>query len=136
MIYKLIEFEAQPFSYFLEFTSRITLVRGDSATGKTYLYQMLEDLKLTDEYGEIKLFNYKSDEFHQELAKCRGKFIVIDNADTILNDEDRTFINFEKSNQYLLFLRNCDGLNLSAASFMLLREKDYKVTLEREMRLG
>lgn len=50
---------------------------GDSATGKTYLYQMSEDLKLTDEYGEIKLFNYKSDEFHQELAKCRGKLYAV-----------------------------------------------------------
>lgn len=39
----------------------------------------------------------------------QGKFIVIDNADTILNEEDKKFINFEKSNQYLLFLRNCRG---------------------------
>lgn len=136
MIYKLIKFKAQPFSYYLEFASRITLVRGDSATGKTYLYHMLEDLKLTDEYREMKLFNYKSDDFHQELKRCRKKFIVIDNADTILDDEDRSFINFEKSNQYLLFLRNCDGLNLSAESFMLLREKDYEVTLESELTIG
>lgn len=136
MIYKTIVFKAQPFSYFLEFESRITLVRGDSATGKTYLYQMLEDLKLTDEYRAIKLFNYKSDDFHQELQRCRDKFIVIDNADTILEDEDRRFINFEKSNQYLLFLRNCDGLNLSAESFMLLHEEKNKITLRRELVTG
>ena len=133
MIYKTIQFEAQPFSYCLQFADRITLVRGDSATGKTYLYQMLEDLKLTDEYREIKLFNYKSDDFHQELQKCRKKFIVVDNADTILDEDDRRFINFETSNQYLLFLRNCDGLNLSAGSFMLLHEEEDKVTLKREL---
>ncbi len=45
MIYQKIEFQANPFHYTLQFTSRITLVRGDSATGKTYLYQLLEDIK-------------------------------------------------------------------------------------------
>lgn len=133
MIYKLIEFCASPFSYRLEFEDRITLVRGDSATGKTYLYQMLEDLKLTDEYRAIKLFNYKTDDFHTELRKCRDKFIVIDNADILLDDQDRAFTNFEKSNQYLLFLRNCDGLNLSAGSFMILAEDNQKIILKKEL---
>lgn len=63
MIYSTIEFRAEPFSYFLSFVDRITLVRGDSAVGKTYLYQMLEDLKMTKEYQRLKLFNYKSEEF-------------------------------------------------------------------------
>lgn len=133
MIYNIIEFNAYPFSYRLEFETRITLVRGDSATGKTYLYQLLEDLKMTEEYCKIKMFNYKSDNFHNELKECRNRFIVIDNADTILNDHDRKFINFEGSNQYLLFLRNCDGLNLSPGSFTVLKEDNYRVSLRREM---
>lgn len=136
MIYDVIAFQAAPFSYRLELKSRITLVRGDSATGKTYLYQMLEDLKMTDEYHAIKLFNYKTDDFHTELQKCRNKFIVIDNGDLILEDEDKAFINFERSNQYLLFLRNCDGLNLSADSFTVLLEENYKIHLERELVIG
>lgn len=45
MIIDKIEFQSSPFTYSLVFTSRITLVRGDSATGKTYLYQMLEDVR-------------------------------------------------------------------------------------------
>ena len=133
MIYSSINFQAAPFSYSQNFADRITLVRGDSATGKTYLYQMLEDLRLTEEYRAIKLYNYKSEDFHENLLKCRDRFIVIDNGDLLLNDEDRRFINFESSNQYMLFLRNCDGLNLSADSFMLLREEKYMVTLEREL---
>lgn len=133
MIYHEIAFQASPFSYRLSFESRITLVRGDSATGKTYLYQLLEDLKLTEEYHAIRLFNYKTDDFHAELKKCRGKFIVIDNADTILDSQDRTFINYEKSNQYLLFLRNCDGLNVSPGSFTVLEEDHDTVTLRREL---
>ena len=63
MIYKSIIFKADPFSYDLEFDDRITLVGGDSGTGKTVLYEMLEDIRLTDEYKAIKLFNYKSDGF-------------------------------------------------------------------------
>ncbi len=133
MIYNIIKFDAAPFSYFLEFADRITLVRGDSATGKTYLYQMLEDLRMTKEYQAIKLFNYKTEDFHENLKKCHDRFVVIDNADLLLDDEDRRFINFDSSNQYLLFARNCDGLNLSAGSFMLLHENDYKVSLEREL---
>ena len=63
MIYKSIIFKAEPFSYNLEFDVRITLVGGDSGTGKTFLYGMLEDMRLTEEYKAIKLFNYKSDDF-------------------------------------------------------------------------
>lgn len=133
MIYETISFMAAPFSYNLVLNDRITLVRGDSATGKTYLYQMLEDLKMTKKYQTIKLFNYKTDDFHSNLKKCREKFIVIDNADLLLDNEDRQFINFEASNQYLLFARNCDGLNLSEKSFVLLKEEDYHVSLEREL---
>ena len=59
MIYKNITFKADPYSYDLVFDDRITLVGGDSGTGKTVLYEMLEDLRLTDEYKAIKLFNYK-----------------------------------------------------------------------------
>ena len=108
-------------------------MRGDSATGKTYLYQMLEDLRMTREYQAIKLFNYKTENFHDNLKKCKDRFVVIDNADLLLNDADRSFINFDCSNQYMLFARNCDGLNLSAGSFMLLHDADYNVSLKREL---
>lgn len=133
MIYSEIAFEMKPFRYHLEFSSRITLVRGDSATGKTYLYQMLEDVRMTEQYKEIRLFNYRSDDFHDNLKKCRNKFIVIDNADILINDEDRRFINFERSNQYLLFMRNCDGLNLTADSFTVLNEENNSISLKKEV---
>lgn len=61
--------------------NRITLVGGDSGTGKTVLYEMLEDVRLTEQYNAIKLFNYKSENMKESLMKCRDCFIVIDNAD-------------------------------------------------------
>lgn len=133
MIYSKISFEAAPFSYDLEFEDRITLVGGDSGTGKTVLYEILEDIRLTDEYSSIKLFNYKTDNFLEAIKKCRNNFIVIDNADILIDDDVRRFINFEFSNQYMLFLRNCDGLNVSDRSFKVLKFDNNRITLEEEV---
>ena len=94
---------------------------------------MVPDLRLTDEYKAIKLFNYKSDNILESIKKCRNSFIVIDNADILINDEIRRFINFEFSNQYMLFLRNCDGLNVSDKSFKVLKLEDNRITLEEEL---
>ena len=133
MIYSKISFEAAPFSYELEFEDRITLVGGDSGTGKTVLYEILEDIRLTEEYSSIKLFNYKTDNFLEAIKKCRDNFIVIDNADILIDDDVRRFINFEFSNQYMLFLRNCDGLNVSDRSFKVLKFDNNRITLEEEV---
>ena len=126
-------FSQAPFLYDLEFDDRITLVGGDSGTGKTVLYEMLEDIRLTDEYKSIKLFNYKSDNLIESIKQCRDSFIVVDNADILINDEVRRFINFEFSNQYMLFLRNCDGLNVSVKSFKVLKFDNNRITLEEEL---
>ena len=115
MIYKNIGFRADPFLYDLVFDDRITLVGGDSGTGKTVLYQILEDLRLIDEYNAIKLFNYKSDHLLESMKQCRR------------------FINFEFSNQYMLFLRNCDGLNVSDKSFKKMKLDNNRITLEEEL---
>ena len=60
-------------------------------------------------------------------------FAVIDNADILIDDDIRRFINFEFSNQYMLFLRNCDGLNVSDKSFKILHLEDKKITLQDEL---
>ena len=133
MIYNRIAFQAAPFSYDLIFDDRITLVGGDSGTGKTVLYEMLEDLRLTEDYQAIRLFNYKTDDVSKSLMQCRNSFIVIDNADILIDDEDRRFINFECSNQYMLFSRNCDGLNVSDKSFKVLKFAENQITLEDEV---
>lgn len=133
MVYENIAFKADPFLYDLTFDDRITLVGGDSGTGKTVLYEMLEDLRLTDQYKAIKLFNYRSDNLLETMKQCRDNFIVIDNADILVSDDIRKFINFEFSNQYMLFLRNCDGLNVSDQSFKELKFDNNRITLEEEL---
>lgn len=80
-----------------------------------------------------RLFNYKSDNLLERIKQCRNSFIVIDNADILIDDDIRRFINFEFSNQYMLFLRNCDGLNVSDKSFKVLILEDDRITLEEEL---
>lgn len=58
---------------------------------------------------------------------------MIDNADILIDDDIRRFINFEFSNQYMLFLRNCDGLNVSDKSFKMLKLENNEITLEEEV---
>ena len=76
---------------------------------------------------------FKSDNFSESIEQCRDSFIVVDNADNLINDEIRRFINFEPSNQYMLFLRNCDGLNVSDKSFKVLKFDNNRITLEEEL---
>ena len=42
-------------------------------------------------------------------------------------------INFEFSNQYMLFLRNCDGINVSNKSFKVLKVDGNRITLGEEI---
>lgn len=133
MIYNKLTFPAAPFLYDLRFEDRITLVGGDAGTGKTFLYGLLEDLRQTEEYRYLKLFNYKTDDLLVQLKQCQNNFIVIDNADLLIDDAIRKYINFEFSNQYMLFLRNCDGLNVSDKSFKLLKFDNNVITLEDEL---
>lgn len=130
MIYSSIKFRMEPFHYDLEFQDEITLVGGDSGVGKTFLYSVLEDIRLTEEYSAIHLYNYNTADRIKEIFELRNCFIVIDNAAIILNNELKRFINFEPSNQYMLFGRNCTGLNVSKKSFKYLTRKGNKITLE------
>lgn len=57
---------------------------------------------------------------------------MIDNADCLISDDVRRFINFELSNQYV-FLRNCDGLNVLDKSFKVLKFDNYRITLAGEL---
>lgn len=87
MIYSSIKFRMEPFHYDLEFQDEITLVGGDSGVGKTFLYSVLEDIRLTEEYSAIHLYNYKTADRIKEIFELRNCFIVIDNAAIILNNE-------------------------------------------------
>lgn len=49
------------------------------------------------------------------------------------NNTDIWKIWIELSNQYMLFLQNCDGLNVSDKSFKVLKFDNYRITLAEEL---
>ena len=116
-----------------KFTNNITILMGDSGTGKTATFSFIRECMAID--SRILCLNYL--DYQKDImtivSNTQGKLIVIDNADILLNDEIRRFINFEFSNQYMLFSRNCDGLNVSDKSFKILKVEGNRITLEEEL---
>lgn len=101
----------------LKFYSRVTLLSGDSGIGKTLLYQMLNTISTSDKFKYIFCINADMIErYDMNLLKIlnykKNQFIVIDNADLILEQKEREFILTNHTNQYLIIGRNRDGLGL------------------------
>lgn len=98
------------FSIEFHFTNNITLLMGDSGRGKTLIFGILQEMSATDK--RILCINYLdiNKEIDKEIEKASGKLIVIDNADTILNDDMRKKIAFDSANQYLIIGRNPQNL--------------------------
>lgn len=113
----------------LNFRDRLTVIMGDSATGKTLLY-----LKLASESAfrdDIVCFNFtaKVDILH-EVKKRKNTLFVFDNADIILTPEIKRYIQDDESNQYILFGRDTDDLRLAAINIAEL------VVIENEIKLN
>jgi hypothetical protein len=131
MIYDHIKIESKPFLFDLSFKSDITIIGGDSGTGKTFLYYLLEALRTRKEYENIILYDYKnSDMLSDGLQNHHNKLIVIDNADIILNDNHRCLLSTSRDNQYLIFGRLLEGLLLNADSHQILKGENNHFTLE------
>ena len=113
--------------------NNITILMGDSGTGKSAIFSFIRECAIAN--PKIMCFNYLDYQKNiiELIGKAEGNLIVIDNADILIDDDIRKFINFEFSNQYMLFLRNCDGLNVSDKSFKVLHFDDNKITLEEEL---
>ena len=92
------------------FQNNITLLMGNSGTGKTTVFDIIQEASLDDE--RILCINYldKRKNLRYMLETAEGKLIVIDNADLLLTDELRKFIAFDTKNQYLIIGRNPSNL--------------------------
>ena len=96
----------------LKFNSRITVISGDSGTGKSFIYRALVNSSRAESVDGLQTacFNYTNVDFVSDnIRKCHGALIVIDNADIILSKEDRDYIIDDIDNQYIIFSRmGCD----------------------------
>ena len=89
-----------------QFTNNITILIGNSGTGKTASYSFLLESRTEDD--RIVCLNHtdiKSD-IKSIIESLEGKLIVIDNADILLDHSTRRYISFDSRNQYLIIGRD------------------------------
>lgn len=118
----------------------IYVIRGDSATGKTYLYNSIKDMQElmqtfsaiedTEDVSNILLVNMHTGT--DAIFKAMHKLIIMDDADNILvPDGDLvTHINNDKENHYLIFIRKAVGLRTTPNYCGKLVSKDNLITVE------
>lgn len=92
------------------FTNNITILMGDSGTGKTAAFSFIREcMAINSKLLCLNYLDYQKD--IQEIIKnAEGKLIVIDNADILLDDDTRKYIAIDDKNQYLIIGRNPKNL--------------------------
>ena len=93
-----------------KFTNNITILMGDSGTGKPATFSFIRECMAID--SRILCLNYL--DYQKDImtivSNTQGKLIVIDNADILLSDDIRKYISLDDKNQYLIIGRNPKNL--------------------------
>lgn len=89
----------------LQIDNNITFINGDSGTGKSAVFSFLEEFAAENKY--MKCLNYlnQKNSYKTSIKKSKGKLFVIDNADLLLDDDMRSYIALDESNQYIIIGR-------------------------------
>ena len=97
----------------LQIENNVTLISGDSGTGKSALFSFLQELAVEDK--QMRCFNYldKKKLYKNSIKQSKGKLYIIDNADILLDDNIRSYIALDEKNQYIIIGRNPTGLLLN-----------------------
>lgn len=106
------EFSTVHTSYIVNFrfTNNITILTGASASGKTASFSFIREcMAINPNILCINYLDYQKD-IKEMISGVKGKLIVIDNADILLNDETRKYISLDAQNQYLIIGRNPKNL--------------------------
>lgn len=92
------------------FTNNITILTGDSGTGKTASFSFIKECMVFN--PDILCLNYLDGQrnIREIVSQANGKLIVIDNADILLDDDTRNYISLDDRNQYLIIGRNPKNL--------------------------
>ena len=118
-------------SFVVDFTfkNNITILMGDSGTGKTAAFSFIREcMAVNPKILCLNYLDYQKD-IKDVVSKTEGKLIVIDNADILLNDDTRKYISLDDRNQYLIIGRNPKNLFATKENlFELMSEKDGEQT--------
>jgi hypothetical protein len=118
----------------LNLRSDITIITGDTATGKTFLYNKIKDADNTE---DIILINYdfvKTKGNYDAMVDCikrsMNKLFVIDNADAIQRKDDTIMlaINNDLNNTFIVIGRHPE-LIYNISDMAEVNISDNKITL-------
>lgn len=119
-----------------EFTNNITILTGDSGTGKTASFSFIKEcMALNPDIICLNYLDYQKN-IGDIIRNAEKKLIVIDNADILLDDDIRKYVALDDKNQYLIIGRNPKNLfatkenlfelvSVKQGEQTLLRIKDY-----------
>lgn len=107
------------------FDNNITILMGDSGTGKSASYSFIKEcMSMNPDILCINYLDYQKD-IGEMIKSVTGKLIVIDNADVLLSDNIRKYIALDDKNQYLIIGRN-------PKNFFTTKENLYELTSRKE----
>lgn len=99
-------------SFIVDFTfkNNITILMGDSGTGKTAAFSFIREcMAINHKLFCLNYLDYQKN-IKDIISQTEGKLIVIDNADILLDDDTRKYISVDDKNQYLIIGRNPKNL--------------------------
>ena len=113
-----------------EFTNNITILTGDSGTGKMASFSFIRECAaLNPDILCLNYLDYQKD-IREIISQVERKLIVIDNADILLDDDTRKHISLDGKNQYLIIGRNPGNLFATKENlFELVSRKDGEQTV-------
>lgn len=117
-----------------EFKNNITMLMGDSGTGKTASFSFIKEcMALNSNIICLNYLDYQKD-IVSIIKNVSGKLVVIDNADILLNDDTRKYIALDDKNQYLIIGRNPKNFFATKENFFELvrEEKGEQIVLKLE----
>ncbi len=108
-----------------EFTNNITLLMGDSGTGKTVSFSFIKEcMALNSDIVCLNYLDYQKN-IGDIIRNAEKKLVVIDNADVLLDDDTRKYIALDGKNQYLIIGRN-------PANIFATKENLFELVSEKE----
>ena len=115
-----------------EFTNNITILTGDSGTGKTVSFSFIKEcMALNPDIVCLNYLDYQKN-IGDIIRNSEKKLIVIDNADILLDDDTRKYIALDDKNQYFIIGRNPKNLFATKENFFeLVSERQGEQTVLR-----
>ena len=112
-----------------EFSNNITILTGDSGTGKTASFSFIKEcMALNPDIVCLNYLDYQKN-IGDIIRNTEKKLIVIDNADILLDNDTRKYIALDDRNQYLIIGRNPKNLFATKENlFELVSEKQGEQT--------